>query len=164
MKKLLIVCFSLILLFTSSLALGEMNLVGTWETDGVCLEIGDLNDVDSYGNPKGNDNPTGDGVISIHSEYIVIVWQDEGLFKGYVCDVEHPSGIFFGTIDGKSFTMTQWDAIVQGKLKKTGNKFIMSYTSQHALKNPTSAPGTCIGQAIKISDGFECDPGIYYPW
>ena len=129
-----------------------MNLIGTWETDGSCLQIGELDAI-------GNDNPWDDGVISPHQESIVIVWQDDGLFKGYVCGVEYPSGIFFGTIEGNNFTMTQWDAIVKGEIKKKGNEYIMSYTSQHALKNPESAPGACIGKAIKISDEFDCDPG-----
>ncbi len=155
MKKLSIIFFSLILIFTSNLAFGGMNLnlIGTWLTDGVCLQIGSLDDY-------GNDNLWDDGEISLHNERIVIVWQDEGLFKGYVCGVEYPNGIFFGTIDNKNFTMTQWDAIVKGEIKKKGNKYIMRYTSQHALKNPPSAPGTCIGQAIKISDEFvDCEPG-----
>jgi hypothetical protein len=148
MKKVLIFAYSVSILFFVNLAFAETNLIGTWETDGVCLHIGE------HGQPTYNGDPMTDGVTSTHNEYIVIVWQEEKLFKGYVLGVETPNGIIFGTINGNKFTMTQWDAIVHGEVKKKGKKVEMSYTSQHALDNPPSAPGTCIGHAEKISDQF----------
>ena len=124
------------------------DLVGTWQLNVDCLEIGN------------NDDPLADGVIDQDSETIVIVWQQQRLYKGYICGNETPNGILFGTIDKNNVTLTQWDAIVEGKLKGGTIDLI----SHHALKNPPSAPGTCIGTLTKISDDFECDPGPVIPW
>ncbi len=133
-----------------SAAGGEADLVGTWSLDGTCLTIGDY--------PGPNYDPYADGDTEVLKDKIVIVWQENGLFKGYVCHVETPNGILFGTIDGRKITMTQWDAIVSGKLNKKGNK--IRFVSQHALKNPPSAPGTCIGVATKQPDSTPCNPGL----
>jgi hypothetical protein len=124
---------------------GEADLVGTWSLNGTCLTIGI------------NHDPYADGVTEAATDTLVIVWQENGLFKGYVCGVETPNGILFGTIDGRKITMTQWDAIVSGQLNRKGDK--ITFVSQHALQNPPSAPGTCIGVATKQPDGITCDPG-----
>lgn len=131
-----------------SAAGGEADLVGTWSLDGACLTTGQY--------PGPNYDPYADGDTEILTDTLVIVWQENGLFKGYVCYVGTPNGILFGTIDGRKITMTQWDAIVSGQLNKKGNK--IRFVSQHALKNPPSAPSTCIGVATKQSDGFTCHP------
>lgn len=148
MKKLFILVL-LPFIFIAGSAFGETDLVGTWELESDCLEIGD------------NSDPLAPGVIGHEILTIVIIWQQQGLYKGYICDLETPSGIFFGTIDKNNVTFTQWDANVEGKLQ--GNNTI-NLISQHALKNPPSAPSTCIGVLTRVSNSFDCSPGPLNPW
>lgn len=148
MKQLFILIALPFLLITES-AFGETDLVGTWNMVADCLEIGN------------NDDPLAPGVLDHENETFVIVSQQQGLFKGYICNLETPSGIFFGTIVKNNVTLTQWDANVEGKLQ--GNNTI-NIISQHALKNPPSAPATCIAVFTRVSSGFDCDPGPVIPW
>ena len=99
MKKLLFLIVLPLLLIANTAFGGEADLVGTWSVDGTCLKTG------TYYNP--NYDPYADGVTEEQKDPLVIVWQEDGLFKGYVCNVETPNGIFFGTIDGKKITWTQ---------------------------------------------------------
>ena len=151
MKKLLFLIVLPLLLIANTAFGAEADLVGTWSVDGTCLTIGeyDPNDLKNY-------DPYGPGYTEAATDPLVIVWQENGLFKGYVCGVETPNGIFFGTIDGKKITITQWDAIVHGQLNGKGDE--ITFVSHHAQKNPGSAPGTCIGVATKESDDFTCAP------
>jgi hypothetical protein len=148
MKKLFFLIVLPLLLIANITFGGEADLVGTWSVEGTCLRTG------AY--PGPNYDPYADGDTEQQTDPIVIVWQENGLFKGYVCGVETPNGIFFGTIDGKKITMTQWDAIVYGQLNGKGDE--ITFVSHHAQKHAPSAPGTCIGVANKESDDFTCDP------
>jgi len=117
------------------------DLVGTWELETDCLEIGD------------NSIPSNPGVISHDTETLVIVWQQQGLYKGYLCSDPTPNGTLFGTIVNNNVTLTQWDANVEGKLQ---GKNKINLVSQHALYNPPAAPGTCIGTLTRVSVGTVC--------
>lgn len=147
MKKLFILLALPFLLITGP-AFGEANLAGTWQLESTCLEIGN------------NDDPLANGIMDYTTESLVIVWQQQGLYKGYVCDREMPNGIFFGTINNNSVTLTQWDANVVGKMQ--GNNKI-NIVSQHALMNPPSAPATCNAVLTRISYSFDCSPGPVVP-
>ena len=147
--KQLVLFISLVFLLILRPVFGETDLVGTWSVDTRCLEIGN------------NDDPLAAGVIDQENLDFVILWQQQGLFKGYICNLETPSGIFFGTIVKNNVTFTQWDANVEGKLQ--GNNTI-NIISQHALKNPPSAPSTCIGVLTRVSSSFDCSPGPVIPW
>lgn len=148
MKKSFLLIFLSLFLIANS-AFGATNLVGTWQLDTTCLEIGN------------NDDPLANGVIDSSTENLVIVWQQQGLFKGYICDNETPNGILFGTINNNDVTMTQWDANVVGKMQ---GKNQINAVSQHALKNPPAAPATCNAVLTRISGSFECSPGPVVPW
>jgi len=148
MKKIFIL-IALPFLVIAGPAFGEADLVGTWQLESTCLEIGN------------NDDPLAAGVIDYSNETLVVVWQQQGLYKGYICGHETPNGIFFGTINNNSVTLTQWDANVEGKMQ--GNNKI-NLISQHALKNPPSAPATCNAVLTRISYDFECNPGPVIPW
>ena len=125
MRKLFVFFVLPLLLIANTAFSGEADLVGTWSVDGTCLTIGP------------NSDPYAPGDTEPATDPLVIVWQENGLFKGYVCDVETPNGIFFGTIDGKIITITQWDAIVYGQLNGKGDE--ITFVSHHAQKNPPSA-------------------------
>lgn len=117
------------------------DLVGTWELETDCLDIGD------------NSIPADPGVISHDAETLVIVWQQQGLYKGYLCNDPTPNGTLFGTIVNNNVTFTQWDANVEGKLQ---GKDKINLVSQHALYNPPAAPATCIGTLTRVSVGTVC--------
>lgn len=139
---------TLALTFISSPAFSETDLVGTWTLDANCLEIGN------------NSDPYAPGIINQENLTLVISWQQQGLYKGYICNLETPNGLLFGTIVNNKITLTQWDAIVEGKLQ--GNN-IINLISQHALMNPPSAPSTCIGSITRISNTIDCLPGPPLP-
>jgi hypothetical protein len=139
MRKLFVlITFSFLLI--SGTVFGA-DLVGTWELETDCLEIGN------------NNVPDDPGVISHDSETLVIVWQQQGLYKGYLCNDPTPNGTLFGTIINNNVTLTQWDAHVEGKLQ---GKNKINLVSQHVLYNPPAAPGTCIGTLTRLSVDSIC--------
>jgi hypothetical protein len=145
MRKLLVL-ISLPFLLITVPAFGA-DLVGTWDYELECLEIGN-NDI--LGSP---------GVINVETGALVIDWQQQvtvykgGLFKGYICGLPAPYSILFGTQVKKELTFTQWDAMVVGKLK---GKDTVKLISQHALENYPVAPGTCLGKLKRISNIPAC--------
>jgi hypothetical protein len=147
MRKLLVL-ISLPFLLITVPAFGA-DLVGTWDFEMECLEIGN-NDV--LGNP---------GVINNDSGALVIDWQQQvtvqngALFKGYICGLTPPYSILFGTQVRKEVTVTQWDAIVVGKLKGK-KKDTIQFVTQHALDDWPVAPGTCLGKLKRISNIPAC--------
>ena len=139
------VFIALFIILTANLVLAaSTDLIGTWNINSECVRIGD------------NMDYTVPGVIVSEPHQMVITWQDRNLFKGYACDAETPNGIFFGAVDGKKIYITTWDSINSGSLNGQGNA--MEFISQNQLWNPDSAPATCMGTAIKISDTFDCTP------
>lgn len=139
MNRLYILITFLFLFISGSLYAAD--LVGTWELETDCLEIGN------------NSVPTDPGVISHATENLVIVWQQQGLYKGYLCNDPSPNGTLFGTIVNNKITLTQWDAHVEGKLQ---GKDKINLISQHVLDNPPAAPGTCIGTLRRLSVDTVC--------
>lgn len=132
-KLILLITFTLLLISGSVFG---ADLVGTWELETDCLEIGN------------NSVPSDPGFISHDTETLVIVWQQQGLYKGYLCSDPTPNGTLFGTVINNNVTLTQWDAHVEGKLH---GKNKINLVSQHVLYNPPAAPATCIGTLTRLS-------------
>ena len=142
MKKIFVIIILNFTFITGSV-FAEPNLVGTWEVETRCLEIGN------------NGDPYANGIIDYTTENIVIVWQQQGLYKGYTCGLPTPNGLLYGTIINNNLTLTMWDADVKGKMQ--GNNKV-NIISQHVLFNPPAAPATCIGTLTRVSYGQDCSP------
>lgn len=142
MKKILVLIALSLLLITNT-AFGGPDLVGTWEVESECVRAGSPWTATNHP-PEYTDELL----------YIVITEQQGSLFYGHSCPEDPPNSDFYGAIDGNKIYITFWDSVTVGRVRKNGSE--ISFISQNQLKNPPSAPGTCIGIATKTDDSVVC--------
>ena len=138
--KITTLCVSLSILLIAFPALGEPVLTGTW-----CVF---MSSAYSEGDPNPQDSP-GFYEEMYPIEITAQITAAYGvLFYGQV-DVGIEDTYFSGVLDGKTISMTHWDSVTRGELKKKGKKPLRIEFINNAFDESTRSGKTSIGEAVK---------------